>query len=502
MNVSTFLKHWNINENPFMAEEARQDDVFARLQGSASHPDFQKILGDITRPASAVVFGEKGSGKTALRLQLADAIAGENRRHPEHKALVIAYDELNPVLDRFARRVKGKSALETLQKLRLVDHIDGLLSVTVPDLVDAALGEVSEGHVYFGEGAADTFRKLDKNIREDWVILQSIYDRPDQAPDRTGRLKRRIRFLRTSAITPLKWLSILLWAALAVGAGVYAFMFREETNWPWLIGLIALGVLTLLTSGKYLLDRMARSRIAKQLSNQLRVLDRSAESFNGSLDQLPWKTIAQAGLPLDALDDPRYAMLERLRRAVRPFGFENIIVLVDRVDEPTLVNGETDRMKAVVWPMFNNKFLQQDRFAFKMMLPIELRHELRRQSSDFFQEARLDKQNMIDRLTWPGATLYDLCTARLNSCLEDGADPISLTTIFEDSVTRQDIVDALDQMRQPRDAFKLMYSVIQTHCGNTTEEESRWLIPKLVLDQVRRQQTDRLEALQRGIGPA
>ena len=93
-----------------------------------------------------------------------------------------------------------------------------------------------------------------------------------------------------------------------------------------------------------------------------------------------------------------------------------MLVLVDRVDEPTLINGEPERMRALVWPLLNNKFLQQDRVGVKLLLPLDLRYLLNRETSDFFREARLDKQNLIERLIWSGSVLYDLCTARLNAC--------------------------------------------------------------------------------------
>lgn len=138
----------------------------------------------------------------------------------------------------------------------------------------------------------------------------------------------------------------------------------------------------------------------------------------------------------------------------------------------------------------------------KMLLPLDLKHLLYRESQDFFREARLDKQNLIDRLTWSGAMLYDLCTARLNACRTNGAEPMSLTDFFDDTVSHQDLVDALDQMHQPRDAFKLMYTVIQDHCAGIPEETPQWKIPKLVLDNIRRDQVDRLSGMLRGTRPA
>src|SRR3954463_628277 len=111
MNISQFFEHWRIVENPFRGEEARHDTVFARVGfngaapataapasggpvavdaapqngGSAEarariepathHSDFDKIIGELGRPSTAIVFGEKGSGKTAIRLQIAERIA-------------------------------------------------------------------------------------------------------------------------------------------------------------------------------------------------------------------------------------------------------------------------------------------------------------------------------------------------------------------------------------------------------------------------------------------
>lgn len=503
MNITSFLKHWSIRENPFTAEEARQDEVFSRLHGASAHPDFGKILGDPGRPASSVVFGEKGSGKTALRLQLEEAIHAYNQEHPNSRALVIAYDELNPVLDRFARRVRGRQPLDSLQQLRLIDHIDGLLSVAVPDLVDNLLGKKGEGHAELPDDARVTARSMGRSVATDLLILQALYDRPDQALDRSPLLRKALRYRFFRAVRLLRRLSLALWILVVIGAAAYGIMFKNTISLPWLTALGGGLALTLLCSMKVMLDYFRLSHIARLLANQLRVLDRSPESFRRSLEILPQRLLVTTALPLDDLDDPRYAMLERLRRVIAPFGYRNIIVLVDRVDEPTLVNGETPRMKAVVWPLFNNKFLQQEHIAFKMMLPLELRHELYRQSAEFFQEARLDKQNMIDRLVWPGTMLYDMCTARINACLDENVtEQVSLAGMFDDGVTRQDVVDALDQMRQPRDAFKLIYQVILEHCSTTTEEEANWRIPKLVLDQVRRAQVERVEGLHRGLRPA
>ena len=183
-------------------------------------------------------------------------------------------------------------------------------------------------------------------------------------------------------------------------------------------------------------------------------------------------------------------------------GYHGMVVVVDRVDEPAMINGEPHRMRRVVWPMLNNKFLQQDGLGVKMLLPIELRHLLMKEDSEFFQRARLDKQHMIERLTWSGSTLYDLCTRRIQSCLEKGAPGVSLSDLFEDDVSRQEVTDALDQMQQPRDAFKFLYQLIQEHCLTVPQDQPTWKIARLTLQMVRKLQAQRVQELHRGLAPA
>jgi hypothetical protein len=60
----------------------------------------------------------------------------------------------------------------------------------------------------------------------------------------------------------------------------------------------------------------------------------------------------------------------------------------------------------------------------------------------------------------------------------------------------------LDQMHQPRDAMKFLYRVVQEHCSNVPAEEPVYRIPRLVLETVRKAQSQRVQDLQRGLTPA
>lgn len=525
MTLNDFLEHWGLAENPFRGEEARADNVFARMEMSpgahalrgviaaptsaaAGHPvyhsDFDKIVGDLRHPASSVVFGEKGSGKTAIRLQLGHAVARHNASDADHKVLLVPYDDLNAVLDRIHDRAGAGSPLESLKTIRLVDHMDAVLHSVVPRLVDALLGHEPDPPLDLGEHPARALRREDVSLRRDALILQAAYDRPQQAALRTRLLRRSLRLWPSRG----RFLSALL---ALVGplllAGVYnLFQQYAPDQWrgPWaiftfdaLIAAYLLFLFWLLVAGPLLLRRPGR-----RMRRQLRVIPRSHTSYAASLRRLPKATRDSATLPLTESDEARYAMLARLKRVLAALGYTAIILVVDRIDEPTLVSGDPDRMRAVVWPLLNNKFLQQEGLGVKLLLPIELRHSLFRESSVFFQEARLDKQNLVERLEWTGPMLFDLCEGRLAACTRAGRETPALMQLFEDDVTRQDAVDALDRMHQPRDAFKLLYRVLNEHCAGVTSGDRRWRIPRHVLLAVVKQETDRVQQLYRGIRPA
>lgn len=515
MNISDFFGHWSIEENPFRGEEARHDDVLTRLnrrgaKGLGSmHSDFEKILGELARPSTSIVFGEKGSGKTAIRLQIAERTAEFNEKNPDAKIFLINYDDLNrPVAELEERFGGGKDGLAPFKKFRLVDHMDSMLAIATDRIVAALFGEAPDRPAAdLGEEPGKSARRMAAPLRQDLLLMQAIYDPADIDGDRTARLRRMLRLVPERAEVLWRLAVFAGWAPAA--AMLFVWLFPGQTAGGFMRD--AFGVLFIVLLAGYLVvlgkrlvwDRITLRRLAGRVHNEMRTTGRPVDSIAASLASVDARNRTHTTLPMsDNADEPRYAMFERLRRVIARFGYRGIIVLVDRVDEPTLVNGDADKMRAMIWPIFNNKFLQQDRLGVKLLLPIELRHALFKESAEFFQEARLDKQGFVERLTWTGPMLYDLCNARLNACRAENAEPLSLIDLFGEDVTRQDVVDALDQMHQPRDAFKFLYRCLNEHCSNVTAEEGAWRVPRLVLENVRRVEADRVQQLYRGITPA
>lgn len=522
MNLSQFFQHWSIAENPFKGEEARDDAVFARLglSGLASistetkngtptstHSDFEKILGSIERPSTAVVFGEKGSGKTAIRMQITDHIRRHNLGQPDHAVWIINYDDLNAVLDCLHERLGEKDPAESLEAIRLVDHIDAILSRATTAIVSQVLdGPKTDSPCPVPTDAAKRLRRGGPEVGRDLRLLQAIYDDAERAVHLARAIRRVLR------VWP-SWRSLvglgLAWGGWLVPAAVaYWAYFQTADNATDLrkglqITAVILAAGWLAVAVKhFVFERWRLGRLGRRLFKQLRTIRRSEPSLAKAVGMLCREDQSPLVLPMNDSDETRYAMLDRLKRVLGCLGFRGVLVLVDRIDEPTLVNGDADRMRSIIWPMFNNKFLQQESFGLKMLLPIELRYALFKESSAFFQEARLDKQNLVERLNWTGSMLYDLCDARLKACRAADAEPIALLDLFAEDVTGRDVVDALDQMHQPRDAFKLLYRCLSEHCSNVTAEQGQWRVPRLVLEQVRKQEAERVQQLYRGIRPA
>ncbi|HEY1064741.1 MAG TPA: hypothetical protein VGE52_01465, partial [Pirellulales bacterium] len=173
--------------------------------------------------------------------------------------------------------------------------------------------------------------------------------------------------------------------------------------------------------------------------------------------------------------DDRYELLQKFFGVVKQMGYAGVIVIVDRVDEPDLVGGSAERMKAIIWPMLDNKFLKQKGLGVKLLLPIELTHFIDKEDSAFYQRSRLDKQNLIRSLEWTGEALYDLASSRLEACSVPGKKT-NLQELFDPLVSERRLLDAFRSLRVPRHLFKFMYRLLMAHCNAYTDAEPVWKI--------------------------
>ncbi|MCH6256073.1 hypothetical protein MLD52_05900 [Puniceicoccaceae bacterium K14] len=498
MELQRFFDHWTLKEHPFQAEEARDDGVYNRmLEDAITHPDFSKIYGDPSNPNTTVVFGEKGSGKTAMRLMIQRKVEEFNRNRTSGMTYLVCYDDLNPTLDKLARSVKTEDVIKTLEAVRLSDHQDAILSLAVTKFLENVLSPTTKAE---GKKLKKTLRKMSFQKRMDLATLALLYDQPSGAQS-SSRWKSIIRMLKVGT----SW-NRVTHGAMTVTLGILGIIggigwkFIDSESWEAMGAAGAGGAGFLFVGGWWLIRSWKRGSLARRLVKEIRVVSNSVKSLKNRLWDLKEESLKAEPLPKKGDQDNRYALTSRFTDIIHEAGYSSMIVLVDRMDEPMIVNGEADKMKLILWPMMNNKFLQQNNIGIKMLLPIEISQMLSGESSDFRRQARLDKQNVVNPLKWTGITLYDLCNWRFNNC--QSGEKVRLEDLFDDETSQSDLIDALEQMHQPRDAFKFLYAIIAEHCNNTSSDEESFKISRSTLDFVRRSQKERLVELYRGTGTA
>ncbi len=487
MKIPQFLDHHGIAANPFAEEDAQTDPVFKEhCIASTYHPAWDKIYGNPANPATSVIFGEKGAGKTALRLQLARKLDDYNRANPTERVYVIEYDDFNPYLDRFQDKMgsRRRQVDKMLAQWRLWDHMDAILSIGVTRLVDQLLTGSGSGL------SADWV--LDSHQARDLLLLAACYDQSlsETRRGRWHRLRRRLRFHTWWANWDLA-LGIavtLAIAALVIGQGGW--------NWftmPW-IYLAALA-----GWGPRLWRTWRCFWQARGIVRHVRVGNLHLNSLRQILMNFTGAEVSGQPLPNKDRTDDRYELLIKLQGILHSLGYSGIIVLVDRVDEPHLINGSAEPMRAMLWPMLDNKFLKHPGMGIKLLLPVELSRFIEREQRDFFQRSRLDKQNMIPSLEWTGEALYDMARDRVLACAKPGEKP-SLAELFEPSVDRRRLVEAFRSLRVPRHLFKFMYRLLVAHCNAYTDDDPEWQISSEMFESqlalYRREQ----DAFDRGVG--
>nr|MDQ3331647.1 ATP-binding protein [Planctomycetota bacterium] len=330
MKTQQFLEHHGIRENPFGQEDAQSDHVFKQhcLSGT-HHPSWDKIAGNPGEPSTSVVFGEKGSGKTALRLQIVRDVEEHNRTHPDRKVFIVEYDDFNPFLDSFRERLFGrkKNPERALRHWRLWDHMDAILSLAVTRLVRGILDANSQRADAVQINAED-LQKLDRNQKRDLLILAAYYDHSYDQPrySRWNDLRKKVGF--STWLSDWDWYVGLLVTLLTIGVtGWYAW--TEETVsleifgrwWFWLI--LVIGWLPWLFRQTGLLLK------AWGVKRQIRVFDHLPNTLRKVLSRFSRTDIAGQPTPNKDRSDDRYEMILKLQGVLKRLGYANMLVLVD-----------------------------------------------------------------------------------------------------------------------------------------------------------------------------
>ncbi|MDO4551262.1 MAG: hypothetical protein Q4C96_08440 [Planctomycetia bacterium] len=486
MNIRQFLDHYGISENPFSDEEASTDPIFKGYGiDHAFHPEWDKIYGTPAEPTTSVVFGEKGSGKTALRLQMTRRLTEYNGNHPDSRVFVIPYDDFNPFIDRFREKQSWfwrRNIQKTLQQWKVWDHIDAILSLGVTQLIDRLL-KVESSHLPAVPGMEElSVDKFSPAQKRDLLLLAMYYDQTsgEDRYHRWEKLRKLIKYGNfTSHIPPVAaiiWTVFALFlpilcAALGIGGNQFGF-YLHSIYWLFVsLGPLFYGIYFALTWWK-----------SRKIRRGLRTLEQNQGELAKTLRSFPHRALYNQPIPLKDRSEDRYEMLTKFQSILKTLGMPGIIVLLDRADEPYQINGIPERMKAFLWPMLDNKLLKHPGIGFKMLLPGELYDFVRREDDDFRLRARLDKQNLVTSFDWTGQALYDLANIRIHGSIspahlsEMGENLPRLEDLFENSITRDYLIHAFQSLKVPRRLFKFLYQNMITHTKMYTDSNPKWTI--------------------------
>ncbi|RLT14106.1 MAG: hypothetical protein DWI25_05655 [Planctomycetota bacterium] len=496
MKIQDFLEHHGIAGNPFAEEDAQNDTVFKRTcLETTFHPAWDKIYGDPADPSTSIVFGEKGSGKTALKLQMVRQFtrhslsAGTHAGGAIRSPFVVLYDDFNPFLDRFVSRVGPNRPVEkVLGQWKLWDHIDAILSLAVTQLVTSLTEPLSRSNV--------SVQKMTGSQARDICLLAACYDQStgETFPARWKKLRRRVGYNAWLGLWPLLLgllASLGMLAALTSGFSSGSLGWAAAW-WPWLVLAAAWG--------PWSTRRVQATWLAWRIVRSMRTGNRTLGQLAGALARMPVVDLAGQPLPAIARSDDRYELLAKLQGILTAQGYAGMIVIVDRLDEPHLINGSADRMKQVLWPMLDNKFLKSPGMGFKLLLPIELYRFIEREDEQFNQRARLDKQNLVPSLEWSGETLYDIASTRVQAA-SVVSPSATLTQLFESKVDQRRLLDGLRSLRVPRQLFKFLYRLLVAHCHAHTGEQPVYQIPLERFDTVLAVYRRDQDAFDRGLAP-
>ena len=490
MFIETWRKHWGLTQDPFSCEDADKDVILPRMSETAVHSAFDRLYGDPLSPAPGIVFGEKGSGKSGLRLAMRRKLSG-----PAHGARVLCteYLDFDGYLERFRRSVGAKAAADRIGRAvrdhwTLSDHLDALLSGGVTELVDQVLAEAD-------------WPTLTSKQKADLLLLTGFYydSRRSTTEDALRRLRGRLRLksLRAPIVRTVRILLSVVAVALALAPSVGPSLGLDVPGTP-LAWYVAAAVLLSVVWGEALYRKAQLAAAARSVRN-VRVLDRDPALVAGVLAGLDPHVRREFALPKGTDQATRYDHVARFESLMRSFGRDSWYVLVDRIDEPSGLNSDPDAARRFVETLLDHKLLQVPGLALKLFLPVELDGIYRNASPDELKRMRLDKSNLVPQLDWTGQELIEIANQRIDAC--SSSPGLTLQRFFAEDLSPDYLRQTLQTLGTPRYALGFLTSVFLEYArnlpGDLPEDASEWRVPRAHFDVLRASWIDQASLLRR-----
>jgi len=503
MFLSTWHQHWHLDRDPFACEDADKDLVLCEMISTAVHSAFDRVYGDPRAPAPGIVFGEKGSGKSGMRIAMRSRLAGDQvpGSVPDAgrvRALTSEYVDFDVFLERFRRAVgvgeqPADVARAVAKRWQLADHLDAMLSLGVTRVVDEMLSG-SKGTV-----------ELSNRQQIDLLLLTALYydSRTRTVGEAWEELLRRLRFRSRSRVAGAMVRGLLtLFGVVLMGLPVAGSLMDIEFGPGWLWAVPGLVVL-LATWGVHAWRRRQLERMARSVS--IRILGRDWALLAGFLDRVPEGERNRFVLPTGTDERQRYDLLDRFGALRKVLGYDAWYVLVDRLDEPSALTADGDAGRRFAETLLDHKLLQLPDLALKLFLPIELDRIYRSATPEQLKRMRLDKSNLVETLDWTGQELIEIASYRIRICSSQ-SEGLSLWSFFAEDLEKDYVRETLERLGTPRYVLGFLSHAFREYArdlpSDLGDDDPRWRIPRAHFDRVRDKWLDRTEVLRRTLNSA
>lgn len=405
MEIKEWLQVWQFEHNPFVIFDADRDPYLQTAM--VENTSLRSVLLHIEKPSPYVIFAIRGAGKSSMRIDTERYLS-----QYREQVLTISYSEFNELLAEVSRVRKlpieyaaNKSAMarmfkrhkeETLtreSRITLDDHLDYILKLGIEKLYDAIC-----------EAQKEEMLRDNREIAEKFILLMALYFAPNDLSSKVAALRRILD--------------------IAGNKKASNFFAKKQSK-----------------------------LLAGEIFRNIRGVPISLEGTVKIIQEIGPGLFEFHGIPRTT--ENRFTLLKSFMDLVQYFGLSGAYLLVDRVDEPTSIKGDPEKMRELVTPILDDQLFQIDHLGIILFLPYEL-HDLKKYY-------RSDRIKTISSINWSPDNMIRLIEKRMNVARRPGSPPIQLSDLFEENGESK--AQFIVRQLTPRNAFRLLSIIIEEHCG-------------------------------------
>jgi hypothetical protein len=404
MEIKEWLQVWQFEHNPFVIFDADRDPYLQTAM--VENTSLRSVLLHLEKPSPYVIFAIRGAGKSSMRIDTERYL----RQHKD-KVLVISYVEFNELLSEVSRPRRlpieysaNKSALARIFKRKKEEPLPREPRMTLDDHLDYLLKlGIEELYEHIVESRKEDMLRDNREIAEKFLLLTALYYTPNDLSSKVAALRRQMEIAE----------------------------YKKRSN--------------------FFANKQAKF-LAGEIYRHIRGVPVSLEGTFKIIQEIGPGLFEFHGIPRTT--ENRFTLLKSFMELVLYFGLSGVYLLIDRVDEPTSIKGDPEKMRELVTPILDDQLLQIDHLGIIMFLPYEL-HDLKKYY-------RSDRIKTISSINWSAENMIRLIEKRMNVGRKPGSPPVLLADIFEEDGESK--AQFIVRQLTPRNAFRLLSIIVEEHC--------------------------------------